>query len=143
MVRSRRSGGTSASSTRGDAPPRSSPSLLAQEDELVPAEPPEGVARADAALQPAGDLRERAITRLVAERVVDPLEAVEVEEEEPDRPPRALEAGERVRDAVEQAPVGEAGQGIVARWASSSSLALDGEADGAADRLGRDLALTM
>ena len=50
-----------------------------QHGELVAAEPGERVAAAHDALQAGGDLLEQAVARVVAERVVDLLEAVEVD----------------------------------------------------------------
>jgi hypothetical protein len=59
----------------------------------------------------------------VAERVVDDLEVVEVEEEQGDARPAAPPAGQRALDVIaEQDPVGETGERIVERvvegWAS-------------------------
>ena len=50
--------------------------------ELVAAEPADGVAGADRAAQPGGDLPQQLVAGRVAERVVDLLEAVEVAEED-------------------------------------------------------------
>jgi hypothetical protein len=52
-----------------------------QDHELVPAEPGDQVARADAVEQALGDHHEQPVAGVVAERVVDRLEAVEVEQE--------------------------------------------------------------
>ena len=90
------------------------------DDELVAAEPRHQVALAHRAPQPARDLAQRLVTRRVPVRVVDRLEAVEVEHQQPDRPrPRARPRQRGVERPLQRAPVGEPGQrvgvGLVAR----------------------------
>ena len=66
--------------------------------------------------QPAGHLDEDPVAGAVAERVVDDLEVVEVEEQDGRARPAALAAGEGALDVVaEQDPVRQAGQRIVER----------------------------
>ena len=55
--------------------------VLEQHGELVAAEPRDGVAGAQAGLEPPRDRHQQLVARGVAEAVVDDLEAVEVEEE--------------------------------------------------------------
>ncbi|EXI73206.1 MAG: hypothetical protein AW07_02820 [Candidatus Accumulibacter sp. SK-11] len=86
------------------------------DDELVAAEPRDGLALGEDAAEDLGDAAQQAVADIVAEGVVDQLETVEVEEE--DRCPllRAPRATDRVADAfVEQAAVRQAGQRIVVR----------------------------
>ena len=54
--------------------------VVEQEGELVPAEPRGGVAGAQAGLEPPGDGDEHGVPGVVAERVVDELEPVEVDQ---------------------------------------------------------------
>ena len=56
--------------------------VVGEDDELVSAEPGDGVALADAAFQPPADRDQELIADLVAQAIVDELEAVEVEEED-------------------------------------------------------------
>ncbi len=99
-----------------------------EDGELVAAEAGDGVAGAQCVAQAvAGDLQQ-AVARGVAERVVDPLEVVEVEEGDD----RVLAGGERLGDALlEQRPVreprqrileGEAAQLPVARAAAAGAV---------------------
>ena len=85
--------------------------------ELVSAVAGEGVALAQARLQPAGDLLQQLVARLVAEGVVHHLEVVDVDEEHGEAvvlvPARPVE---RVAEQVEEErAVGQAGQRVVAR----------------------------
>jgi len=79
---------------------------LQQHGELVAAEPCRGVAVAEAAHQPLGHLAEHAVAGLVAQRVVDDLEVVDVDEQHVDRvaagPQRLVHAVDEER-AVRQA----------------------------------------
>ncbi len=59
--------------------------IRAYDEELVAAEPSDGVAVADAALDTADDLDEDEIAGAVTALVVDELEVVEVQEDDPDR----------------------------------------------------------
>jgi hypothetical protein len=86
--------------------------------ELVATEPADQPGIADRALQSLGDLFEQGVADLMAERVVDRLEPVEVEQEQPRRPTRALL---RCQRAVERQPhpltVGKAGEAVEQREA--------------------------
>ena len=87
--------------------PRSS---LDQHDELVAAEPRHRVAVAQALAQPLRHLPAAAVAGVVAQRVVDDLEAVEVDEQHRERARVALRLRERLVQAlVEGAAVGQAG----------------------------------
>ena len=57
-----------------------------QHGELVAAEPRERVAAPERAAQPLGDVAQQPVAVVVAERVVDLLEAVEVDQQQADRP---------------------------------------------------------
>ena len=79
--------------------------------ELVAAKPSGEILDADRAGQAVGELGEELVAGAVAPRVVDRLEAVEVEVEDSRRPCRALEL---VLHRLEQvAPVGKAGERVV------------------------------
>jgi hypothetical protein len=75
------------------------------------------VLRAHRRLQAGGDLEQQRVAGLVAERVVDELEAVDVEEEDRDGARAAAHApAQREREAVaEQRAVGQPGQLVVQR----------------------------
>ena len=93
-----------------------------QHGELVAAEPGERVAAAHDALQARGDLLQQAVARVVPERVVDLLEAVEVDQQQRGGLAAALGRGQRgLHPVVEQRAVGEVGevvvQGLVAQAA--------------------------
>ena len=62
----------------------------AEHDELVAAEPADHVVGADRVLDALGDRRQHRVTRFVPERVVDVLEAVEVDEQQRVRLDRPL-----------------------------------------------------
>ena len=86
--------------------------VLGDNDELVAPEPGDDVTVADRAAQPVGDLG-RAPGR-VSEAVVDCLELVEVDEQQPDRAGGTGLAGQRLPDALqEQGPVRQPGQRVV------------------------------
>ena len=117
-----------ASSTNGRAKPAAIRSavaiahalagdLLQQQPELVAAEAGDRVGRADRFAQACGDADQQVVAGLVAERVVDLLEVVDVDEQ--DRGERAgvpADALERLLEAVgEQHAVGQAGERIVQR----------------------------
>ena len=85
-------------------------------DELVAAQARERVALADAALHARGDLLEQQVADLVAERVVDVLEAVEVDEQQRERLPAAARSDDALLEAVvEQHAVGQIGERIARR----------------------------
>ena len=82
--------------------------------ELVAAEPGGGVPGADRVLEPAGGLDEQLVAGLVADGVVDRLEAVEVDEEHGGAAVAGAAAGERLADALgEQRAVGQVGERVV------------------------------
>src|SRR3990172_1895944 len=88
-----------------------------QEDaELVPAQPCDRVALAKRPLQPGCELLEQDVAGVVAERVVDLLEAVEVHEENGGALPLALGGQDGLpRPVVEEGAVGKAGKRVVER----------------------------
>jgi hypothetical protein len=86
------------------------PALGQQDGELVAAQPCHRVARAHAAAEPVRELLQEAVADMVAQRVVDLLEAVEVEEEEGQGP---AEAQGVLEPLAQQAAVGEPGQRVV------------------------------
>ena len=100
--------------------------------ELVAAEPGDGVALAERLLQPVGDLLQQAVAGVVAERVVDLLEVVEVDQHHGGGGVRAVAGGDRLLDAVaEQRAVGQPGQRVVQRLVllgdRRAAAAVDGE----------------
>ena len=118
----------------------------ADRDELVAAEARDRVGRAQRGGQPRREREQHLVAGGVAERVVDQLEAVEVEREDRDVDALALPAGERVREPVErERPVRQAGQRVVQRGVARRLLvavALDGDRDQRRDRREeRDLVL--
>ena len=90
---------------------------LGHEDrELVAAEPGDRVARAQGSLRRPADHREQEIAVVVAQGVVDLLEAVEVDEQHRRRRSPAVCHRDGLRNAiVEEDPVGELGDRIVQR----------------------------
>ena len=90
--------------------------VLEQDHELVAAEARRGVRGADAGGEARGGLAEQLVARGVAERVVDVLEHVEVDEEDRRLGLRARGAGEGVLEPVhEQQAVRQAGERVVER----------------------------
>ena len=86
------------------------------EAELVAAEAGERVARPEHLGERRGDVPQVGVAVVVAERVVHFLEAVEVDDRDPDRFARPARRRDRVRDAVaEQRAVRQAGEEIVQR----------------------------
>ena len=84
---------------------------LEEDGELVAADPAEQVAGAEDAGPAAGDLGEQPVAGLVAVAVVHVLEAVEIEQDDAERPARAPRAAEGlVERPVPGAPVREPGQ---------------------------------
>ena len=99
--------------------------VLQQDGELIAAEARGGVAGADRQRQALGHLAKHVVARGVAERVVDDLEVVEVDEDDPDAARLAAAARDRVADALdEQRAVGQAGDRVVERLVGE--LALEG-----------------
>ena len=84
------------------------------ERELVPAEAGDRVALARAGEEPPADLEQEGVAGVVAERVVDVLEAVEVEQEERGLLPVPPAFRQRLQETVvEERPVRQVGQGVV------------------------------
>ncbi len=82
--------------------------------ELVSAEPGRGVAVPDRGLEAVGGLDEQFVTGLVADGVVDGLEAVEVDEEHGRAAVGGTAAGQGLLDALgEQRAVGQVGERVV------------------------------
>ena len=92
------------------------PDGVDQHHELVAAEATDRVAVAQDGLQPRPDLAQDLVSGLMAEPVVDLLEAVDVHEQRGDRHVQPPRSGEHLLGAVEdQAPVRQVGQRIVQR----------------------------
>ena len=87
-----------------------------EDDELVAPQPPERVHLAYDAVEPCRDGLEELVADLMAKRVVDRLEVVEVDEEGRDVGLVARRARQHLLDAVDdQRPVGKVGERIVRR----------------------------
>ena len=112
--------------------------LLADDEELVAAEPRDRVAGAHRVVQPRRQRDEQLVARLVAERVVDELELVEVGEQHRDRAAVAAPPGERALEPVErERAVGQAGERVVQRAVADlllDAVALDRAGDDVRDR---------
>jgi len=88
--------------------------VLAEDHELVAAEPGDDVARPDHRLQPPSGLRQHPVAGLMAEDVVHVLEAVEVHIEDGEGPACALGAEHRThQQLVEEFAVGQPGERVV------------------------------
>jgi hypothetical protein len=91
-----------------------------QDAELVAAEAGDGVARVEQLGEPAGHLAQDLIAVVVAERVVDVLEAVEVDEHHDDGAIAAVRGRDRAAGALrEQHAVRQAGERVVRRQAAA------------------------
>ncbi|VXC59054.1 conserved hypothetical protein [Nocardioides sp. AX2bis] len=91
-----------------------------EDGELVAAEADQEVVRADHGAEPAGHLDQHGVALVVTEQVVDPLEPVEVEQEQRHRAPGGAGQRERQGPAVPQhAAVGQTGQRVRAAAAQS------------------------
>jgi len=111
----------------------------AERDELVAPEAGDGVAAAHERGQAACHLDEHLVAGMVAERVVDPLEVVEVDEahRHPGRSP--LERREDLLEAIEHRhPIDEPGQVVVHRQVGERLLGGDLGGDVAGDAEGAD-----
>jgi hypothetical protein len=85
-----------------------------QDSELVASQPRDGVGRAKHAAQPGGHLLQEAVAPVVSERVVDVLEAIEVEEQHAEHLLVAARREQCLAQAVtEQASVGQPGERVV------------------------------
>ena len=112
---------------------------LEQDRELVTAEARHGVGLAHDLAQPVGDLDQQGVAAVVAERVVDLLEPVDVEQQQSDVVPLGLGVGDRPLEALgEQATVGQAGERVEQRQASvlrrRRAQPVAGVADGAEEQ---------
>ena len=106
-----------------------------QDRELVAAEPRDRVAVADAVVETPGEMDQEQVAEMVAERVVDLLEAIEVEQQQRQRFAVAGRRAQRLGQAVvEQHAIGQAGQGIVHRLVAQPVLLSLGGGDVAHDR---------
>ena len=87
---------------------------------------------ADVTAQAATDLDQQRVPGCVAERVVDLLEVIQIDEEQAQRAARAPRAGDCLLESVvEEQPIGQAGQHVVGRAvlaATTIGLGLDGRA---------------
>ena len=115
--------------------------VVEQQRELVAAQPRDRVVRAQRRFEPARDGLQQLVAGRVAERVVDDLEAVEVEEQHRGAALGvvALGAADRLVEAVdEQHAVREAGQRVVERVVLQAALGLAavGDVGDAADDRG-------
>ena len=96
-----------------------------QYDELVATHPPDRVGIAQRARQPGGHGDEQPVAGLVAQRVVDVLEVVEIDEQRRARGAVAPAAGQQLLDAIhDQRPVRQAGQRVVQRLVTQLLSAL-------------------
>src|SRR5258706_215959 len=87
-----------------------------EDHELVAADPRKGVRLANPASHALGDLLKQPVPRLVAERVVDRFEAVDVEKKQRDLASAPCRRGEHLRQTfAEVRPVAELGQLILPR----------------------------
>jgi len=95
-----------------------------QDDELVAAHPGREVSALGGALaQPVGHGNQQVVADVVAERVVDPFEAVEVEVADAE-PVRGLGRGDQVGQAfAEEGTVRQAGERVVQRLVSQAGPA--------------------
>ncbi len=99
--------------------------VLEQNRELVAAQPGHGVADTQRRPHARGDGLQHPVAGVVAERVVDDLEVVEVQEQHGERLTVRASAAERVFDAIpEQRPVREVGHWIVERLVGELLLQL-------------------
>ena len=100
--------------------------VLDDHHELVAAEAREQVGLAQRRRQRAGHALQQLVADPVAERVVDVLEAVEVDEQHADAAAAALRLRDRLRQPlVQQQPVGQAGQRVARRHVLQPLLGLD------------------
>ena len=88
--------------------------LRLHEHELVATQPGQGVGGADRGADPLGDGAQQPVAGGMAQRVVDVLEAVEVEQQHRDHAALAAGAGQLLAEpVVQQGAVGQAGEQIV------------------------------
>ena len=88
--------------------------MCTEQHELVSAKPSDGVRPAGDRRQPSTDLAQYAVSRVMAQGVIDLLEVVEVDEQQPYASGLALEGHECLCEMVHQRQaVGQAGQCVV------------------------------
>ena len=98
--------------------------LCGDDDELVAAEAPDRVGLAHDRVEPRGDRAQQIVAGGVAQRVVDRLEVVEIDEQRGDRRLLAAGADQHLLEAVEdQRPVRESVRPSCVAMNASSSLA--------------------
>ena len=95
---------------------------LAEDGELVAAEASHGVLRAQRALDARGHLAEDLVAGAVAEAVVDPLEAVDVEEVDGGGVTAAAAIDRVCEPVTEEGAVGQSGERVVEREALELGL---------------------
>ncbi len=89
---------------------------LGDHDELVPAQAPQRIGAAYGAVEPCGDRSQQFVADAVAERVVDGLEVVEIDEQRRHRRLGATRAREHLLDTIQdQCAVRQPGQRVVCR----------------------------
>ncbi len=87
-----------------------------EDHELVAARPADEIDSANAGLEAPRDLAQHFVAGTVSERVVDRLEAVEVEEQDREAPAVGLRSRDRIRQPLfEREAVRQAGQPVVVR----------------------------
>ena len=88
--------------------------FIENDDEFVAAEPRHDVARAQCMAQPVGDLHQQEVAGVVSQRIVDDLEAVEIDEQHRELPLIAPRRLDRIaQQFVEHLPVRQIGQTVV------------------------------
>ena len=88
--------------------------FLQDDDEFVAAKPRHDVARAQRAAQPARDLHQQHVAGIMAERIVDDLEAVEIDEQHGKLPLVALRGVDRTaQQSVEHLAVRQVRQAVM------------------------------
>ena len=123
-VPSTSSGSCTAAATRQPSAERDAlVDVLADDDELVAAEPRDGVRRAHRGGEPARERDQHGVAGRVPVEVVDALEVVDVDVEHGGAGARALGVGERVLEPVAaERAVGEPGQRVVQRLVADPLL---------------------
>jgi hypothetical protein len=113
--------------------------LFEQHRELVAAHAGHRVLVAHRLAESRRHRHQQVVARLVTEAVVDDLEAVEVDEEDADRALATAGPGQgHLKPALEEGPVGQAGEGVVVRLAGQ--LVLEGPPLGDVALVGDDAA---
>ena len=111
---------------------------LAQHGELVAAEAGDHVVRAQHGAQARADRPQQLVAGVVAERVVEHLQVVDVEEEQGEAAALGVGARDRLAEALhQQRAVREAGERVVQRVVADAllrALALDGAVEHVRDR---------